>query len=131
LLRSGGSERFVIDKRRYHVNGYYRIYVEGGSIVFQKRINGSKVTLLSATYSPTNHRYWRIRHESASGNVIFETAPDNGGSPGTWTVRYSEAWNTSAIPLGTILFEIKGGTWQAEANAPGTVIFDNFRVARP
>lgn len=113
------------------VNGYYRIYVEGGSIVFQKRINGSKVTLLSATYSPTNHRYWRIRHESASGNVIFETAPDNGGSPGTWTVRYSEAWNASAIPLGTILFEIKGGTWQAEANAPGTVIFDNFRVARP
>ena len=112
-------------------NSYYRIYVEGGSIVFQKRINGAKVTLLTATYSVTSHRYWRIRHQSSSGNVVFETAPDNGGSPGTWTVRFSEQWNTSAIPLGSILFELKGGTWQPEGNAPGKVIFDDFRAARP
>jgi hypothetical protein len=113
------------------VNGYYRIYVEGGSILFQKRINGSKVTLLSVTYNPANDKYWRIRHESASGNVVFETAPDSGGSPGTWSVRYSELWNTSAIPINGILFELKGGTWQPEANAPGMVIFDSFKAARP
>jgi hypothetical protein len=113
------------------VNGYYRIYVEGGSIIFQKRIGSSKVTLLTAPYNPTNDRYWRIRHESASGKVIFETAPDSGGSPGTWTVRFNEPWNTATIPLGAILFELKGGTWQSEANAPGKVIFDNFRAAKP
>jgi hypothetical protein len=27
--------------------------------------------------------------------------------------------------------ELKGGTWQAEANAGGKVIFDNFKVAKP
>src|SRR6185369_3672367 len=81
------------------VNGYYRIYVEGGSIMFQKRVSGSKVTLLTATYNPTNDKYWRIRHDSSSGNVVFETAPDNAGSPGTWTTRFTEAWNTSSIPL--------------------------------
>lgn len=113
------------------VNSYYRIYVEGGSIIFQKRINGSKVTLLTAAYSTANDRYWRVRHDATSGNVIFETAPNNGGSPGSWTVRYTEAWNTAAIPLGSILLEIKGGTWQAESNAPGKVIFDNFRAAKP
>jgi hypothetical protein len=112
------------------VNNYYRIYVEGGSIIYQKRINGTKVTLASASYSSTNHRYWRIRHDAGTGNVVFETAPDSGGSPGTWTVRYTEAWNSSAVPLGAILFEIKGGTWQAESNAPGKVIFDNFRAAK-
>jgi hypothetical protein len=112
------------------VNGYYRIYIEGSSLILQKRISGTKTTLLTAAYNSTNDKYWRIRHESASGNVIFETAADAGGAPGTWNVRYSEVWN-SAIPLGAILFEIKAGTWQSEANVPGTVIFDNFRAAKP
>jgi len=113
------------------VNGYYRIYTEGASIIFQKRMAGAKATLMTAAYNQTNDKYWRIRHDSVSGNVVFETAPDSGGAPGAWSVRYSEAWNTTAIPLGAILFEIKGGTWQAEANAPGKVIFDNFRAAKP
>jgi hypothetical protein len=113
-------------------NNYYRIFVEGGTIIGQKRINGgSKVSLFTAAYDPANDRYWRIRHDSTTGKVIFETAPDNGGSPGSWTVRSNEAWNTSAIPLSSVLFEIKGGTWQAESNAPGTVIFDNFKAAKP
>ena len=113
------------------VNGYYRIYVEGSSLVFQKRISGSKTTLLTATFNATSDRYWRIRHESSTGRVVFETAPDNGGVPGAWTIRYNEQWNTSAVPLNAILFEIKGGTWQPEANSPGRVIFDNFKAARP
>jgi hypothetical protein len=28
-------------------------------------------------------------------------------------------------------FELKGGTWRIETNNPGTVIFDNFRAAKP
>ncbi|MFY9569978.1 MAG: IPT/TIG domain-containing protein, partial [Blastocatellia bacterium] len=113
------------------VNGYYRIFTEGSSLIFQKRIGGTKVTLLSAPYNTANDRYWRIRHEASSGNVIFETAPDNGGVPGAWSARFSEPWNTSAVPLGAILFEIKGGTWRAESSAPGKVIFDNFKAAKP
>jgi hypothetical protein len=113
------------------VNGYYRIYVEGGSIIFQKRLAGSKFTLLTASYNAANDAYWRIRNDAASGNVIFETAPDNNGLPGTWAVRFTESWNTTAIPLSTVRFEIKGGTWQAESNAPGKVLFDNFKAARP
>ena len=113
------------------VNGYYRIYIEGSSLIFQKRISGAKTTLLTATFNSTSDRFWRIRHEQSTGNVVFETAPDNGGVPGTWSIRYSEQWNTSAVPLAAILFEIKGGTWQPESTAPGKVIFDNFRAAKP
>ena len=112
------------------VNGYYRIYVEGSSIIFQKRIGSSKFTLLTATYNPTTDRYWRIRHEQASGRVLFETAPSTGSAPGTWSIRSNEAWDAGAIPLSAVLFEIKGGTWQPEGSAPGKVIFDNFRAAR-
>ena len=63
--------------------------------------------------------------------MLFETASDNPLLAGSWTLRYSEQWNTAAVPLATIVFELKAGTWQSEPFAPGTVIFDNFRVAKP
>jgi hypothetical protein len=33
--------------------------------------------------------------------------------------------------LTSVNFELKGGTWRNESNSPGTVIFDNFKAARP
>lgn len=112
-------------------HNYYRIYVEGGIFICQARIGGTKRNLFTAAYNPTTHRYWRIRHDSISGNVIFETASDNGGLPGTWTMRFSERWDTAAVPVTAVRFELKAGTWQPEPVAPGLVIFDNFRAARP
>jgi phosphatidylinositol-3-phosphatase len=113
-------------------NNYYRIYEEAGVLFVQKRVaSGSKVTMLSAAYSASADRYWRIRHEAATGSVVFETAPANGGAPGAWVERYREAWNTGAIPLTSVLFEMKGGTWQPEAASPGKVIFDDFKAAKP
>ncbi len=112
------------------VDNYYRIYVEGGTLFLQKRINAAKATLLSAPFNAVNDRYWRIRHDSANNMVIFETAPDNAGVPGAWTQRHSEPWSAS-VNLAVVQFELKGGTWQVEANAPGKVIFDNFKAARP
>ena len=112
-------------------NNYYRIYVEEGVFICQAKIAGTKRNLFTAAFDPTTHRYWRIRHNSATGQVVFETAPDNGGVPGTWTLRYSEPWDTSSVPISTVRFELKAGTWQSEPTVPGTVIFDNFRAARP
>jgi hypothetical protein len=45
--------------------------------------------------------------------------------------RYSERWDTAAVPLSSIIFELKAGTWLVESVAPGTVIFDTFKAARP
>ena len=112
------------------VSNYYRIYIEEGTLICQSRIAGAKRNLFTAAYNPVAHRYWRIRHDHATGKVVFETAPDNSGAPGSWTLRYNEQWDTASVPLATIVFEIKAGTWQAEPVAPGVVIFDNFRLAR-
>ena len=112
------------------VSNYYRIYVEEGTFICQARIAGVKRNLFTAAYNPSAHRYWRIRHEQATGKVVFETAPDNSGAPGGWTLRYSEQWDAASVPLASIVFEIKAGTWQVENVAPGTVVFDNFRLAR-
>src|SRR5687767_4423218 len=110
------------------VNAYYRLYVEGGTLFGQRKIGATKTTLFSTTYDSVNHRFLRIRHVSATGNVTLDTAPGSGGVPGTWVQRYSETWNSS-ISTASIVFELKGGTWQVESNAPGKVIFDNFEVA--
>jgi hypothetical protein len=110
---------------------YYRIYVEEGIFICQSRIGGTKRNLFTAAYSSSAHRWWRIRHDPATGRVVFETASDNPALSSSWVVRYSEPWDTAAVPLSSVLFELKAGTWQPEPVAPGTVVFDNFRAARP
>jgi hypothetical protein len=60
----------------------------------------------------------------------METAPGSGGMAGTWTQQYTETWN-SLVVTSAIIFEIKAGTSQVEANSPGTVVFDNFVAATP
>jgi hypothetical protein len=112
-------------------NSYYRTYVEAGTLICQKRINGTKTNMLVTSFDSTNHRYWRMHHDTVSGAVVFETAADNNGVPGSWTERYRETWNTAAIPLTTVQLELKAGTWQMEANRAGTVSFDNFKLAKP
>jgi hypothetical protein len=113
------------------VDNCYRMYVESGNLIVQKKIGGAKSTMLTVTFNATNHAFWRIRHDSISGQIVFETAPASGGAPGAWTQLYAEAWNTSAVPLNSVLFELKGGTWRIEGSNPGTVIFDNFKAAKP
>jgi hypothetical protein len=110
------------------VDYYYRIYVNAGNLIGQRKIAGVKTTLFTIPYDPVNHRFLRIRHDAVTGAATLDTAPSNGGVPGAWVQRYSEIWNTQ-VTLGTTIFEVKGGTWQIEANPPGKVIFDNFRAA--
>jgi hypothetical protein len=113
-----------------NVDNCYRIYVEAGTLIVQSKLGGAKTTHLSVAYNPADHAFWRIRHDAVSGQVIFEAAPADGDAPGAWVELTAQAWNTSAIPLTSVIFELKGGTWRNESN-PGTVIFDNFRAARP
>jgi hypothetical protein len=113
------------------VHNYYRMYIEEGILICQERIAGTKRNLFTSAYNASEHRYWRIRHDQMSRNVVFETAVDNLGVPGIWTLLHSEHWNVAAVPLNTMIFEIKAGTWQSEPVSPGVVIFDNFRTARP
>ena len=112
-------------------NNYYRIYVEEGLLICQSKLGGIKRNLFTSAYNSVAHRFWRIRHEQSTGNVVFETASDNPGVAGSWVSRYSERWDSVSIPLSTLVFELKAGTWQVEALAPGTVIFDTFKVAKP
>ena len=112
-------------------NNFYRWYESGDTIVAEKKIAGTKTTLATFPYDPTADQFFRIRTsvDPASGNrtVVYETAPDNGGVPGLFTVRYSEAWDAHVTPTAA-KFELKAGTSDSIAS-PGTAWWDHFHAA--
>lgn len=113
------------------VNGstHYRIYLEAGTLHFEKKIGGVKTAVGNPlSYVAADHAYWRIRHRASDDTIVFETAPAVSGAPGTWTPRASTLRD---ITITGLKVELKAGTYQSESTAPGTVQFDNVRVARP
>ena len=113
-------------------NDCYRIYESAGNLIGLRRQAAGRgafeTILFSIPYDTTNHRFLRIRNDA--GNVHMETAPGTGGVPGTWMQQYSEVWEP-LISTSAIVFELKAGTSQVEANPPGRVSFDNFVAATP
>ncbi|HYM25648.1 MAG TPA: Ig domain-containing protein, partial [Vicinamibacterales bacterium] len=112
-------------------NNFYRMYESGNTIVAEKKISGAKTTLVTVPYDRTAHQFLRIRNDvddAGVKHVVFEAAPDNGGTPGAFTALYREAWDTH-VGTSAIKFEIKGGTSDSIA-APGTIWWDNFHAGR-
>ena len=117
----------------------YRYIIVGSTLKLQKVIGGTASNVIAPfAYNPTTMKFLRIRHNSANGNVVFETAPEsaaNANLPGAWTIRHQEAWTnwngTSGVQLTSVRFEVRAGTSLAEPNNPGTIIVDNFKVAAP
>jgi endonuclease/exonuclease/phosphatase family metal-dependent hydrolase len=112
-------------------NDFYRWYESGNSLVAEKKIAGVKTTLVNLAYDATADQFLRIRnaYNSATGatEVLFETAPNNNGVPGAFTVRYQESWD-ARVNLTAIKFELKAGTSDAVLS-PGSAWWDTFHAA--
>lgn len=100
-------------------NDYYRISFYGGTLYFQDQV-GSSSGAATIAYSATQHRFWRIRHDPATDQVVFETSPDRSA----WTVQRVVA---RQLPLTAMRVELSAGTYESWASA-GTAIFDNFQL---
>jgi len=109
-------------------SNFYRLYESANAIVAEKKLAGTKTTLVSVPYDPATMQFLQIRYDAAAKQVVFETAPANGTAPGAMTARYTEAWD-SRVALTGIKFELKAGTSESIAS-PGTVLWDNFRAVR-
>ncbi|HKV36831.1 MAG TPA: phospholipase D-like domain-containing protein [Pyrinomonadaceae bacterium] len=117
----------------------YRIIILGSNVKLQKVIGGTASNVIPPfAYNGTSMKFMRIRHDSGSGNVIFETAPASAGDanvPGTWTVKYQEPWvnwnGSSGVQLTNVKFEVRIGTATPDPVASGTLAIDNFQAVRP
>jgi hypothetical protein len=100
-------------------NDWYRISFYGGTLYFQDQVGGSSGAATIA-YSATQHRFWRIRHDPATDQIVFETSPDRA----TWTVQRVVS---RQLPITAMRVELSAGTYELWAS-PGTAIFDNFQL---
>ena len=126
--------RFSVANANSPSSNLYRFIIVGGNVKLQRVINGAAANVIAPfAYNATSMKFLRIRHDPASGNVVFETAPasaSDANAPGAWSVRFQEAWNNS-VQLSGVRFEIRIGTATADPVASGILAVDNIRVARP
>ena len=128
IAQAASSQAYTMFAVGINSSNYYRIFVFGTTLVCQQRIAGNKEDLLTTTYNPANHRFVRIEH--TGGKVVFLAAPDNLGQPGAWVpLHNSRDWATAAVPLTSLMFELKAGISGPDASA-GSAYFDDFRAAR-
>ena len=102
-------------------DNWFRFAAENGTLYFQSNIAGMKASA-NTSYNAYQHRFWRFRHDSESKLMFWETSSDGK----QWTVRHAA---TAQIPVTGLYVELNAGTYQSVA-APGTAIFDNFRIVK-
>jgi hypothetical protein len=84
----------------------------------QSKVGGGKNST-DVPYSPSQQRFWRLRHEAADNQLLWETSPDGE----KWAVQRRL---TPQIPLTGVFVYLGAGTYLSESN-PGTAVFDNLR----
>ena len=117
VLNNGpSSETFLTAER--NLNNLVYIIVEGGVIRAGQRVGGVNLDVGSAPYTPTQHRWWRLRE--TTGVTYWETSPDGR----TWTTL---AARPEPISLTWLELAVGAGTYGPTPN-PGSAAFDNFHV---
>lgn len=98
----------------------FEIYtLDNGNVVFGERVSGT-LYYDAAAYNSVSMRFMRIRHDSSTNTVYWETSPD--GS--SWTVRYSK---TPTLAVTALRFEIFTVASYA-SQYPVTAIYDNVHL---
>jgi PKD repeat protein/phosphatidylserine/phosphatidylglycerophosphate/cardiolipin synthase-like enzyme len=121
------------------VANVYRFIILGANLKLQRVIGGTAANVIAPfAYNATSMKFLRLRHDSVSGNVVFETAPASASDPnlpGAWTVRFQEPWTnwngSSGVQLNNVRIEVRIGTATADPVSSGTLSIDNLKVARP
>lgn len=116
---------------------YYRFTVENAfgtvNLVMRSNLSGNAGAdeggTVTITWSATDHRWLRIRHDTAAGGTIYwDTAPDNSGSPGTWTNRRTLTsastgyFSPTSLQIGFVMCQLSSNA------SPHTYEIDNFNV---
>lgn len=99
-------------------DNWYGFVVESGKLFMQSKVSGRKNST-DVPYSLGRHKHWRIRHEEALNQILWETSP-NGQN---WTVQRRLA---ASLPLTEMYLHMGAGTYRSEID-PGAALFDNFR----
>lgn len=99
-------------------NNWYGFVKEGDKLYLQMKVAGKKNSE-NVTFDPTEHRFWRLRHEATENLMLWETSADGT----TWAILRSVQ---PEIPLTSLYVYVGAGTYIVEGT-PGKAVFDNFK----
>jgi hypothetical protein len=100
-------------------NNWFRFLVADGRLNFQSRAGGLESSP-NIAHDAARQRFWRLRHERRSDEVVFETSGDGV----SWFERRRIA---RPFAVTSLLVELGAGT-ASKVAAPGNAAFDNFRM---
>ena len=100
-------------------NNWYRFVAENGTLYFESKVSGV-LSSAKIAYSPSDHRFWRFRHDASNNLMLWETSSNEA----KWTVRHAI---TPQIPITALYVELNAGTNKI-VSTPGSATFDNFRI---
>ncbi|HEX8456548.1 MAG TPA: S8 family serine peptidase, partial [Pyrinomonadaceae bacterium] len=98
-------------------NNYVLFATGGGNLLFQTAVNGA-MTRTYIPYSPTQHRFWRFRHNRTTDQISWETSPDGIA----WTTQRTVA---RQFPIHALQTQLQAGKYTATTPG-GTTIYDNL-----
>jgi subtilisin family serine protease/regulation of enolase protein 1 (concanavalin A-like superfamily) len=105
----------------YHSSGnYFALNASNNLLASNVWVNGVR------DYSVVNwnqHSFWRLRHDADANTVNFESSPDGV----TWTTLKTVV---APFPLDSLKASLVSGAWGTGNAAPGTAVYDNFRLER-
>jgi len=89
-------------------------------LLFELSLGGGKFSS-AVGFDPSQHRFWRFRHDAPAALVIFETSPDSVN----WTERFRAELPRDRTRL---IAELSSGSLRPSRN-PVEALFDNFIVS--
>jgi hypothetical protein len=84
--------------------------------------SGGVSNSIAIDYDPVAHKFWRIRHDTASATIELETSPDGVA----WTSRRSAA--VVRPPTSVVVTMLAGTYIDLGVPSPGIAYFDNLKL---
>ena len=122
VAKTAGSDSVAIFAVGIDSDNWYNFRLRGDSLYLEAREDGVTIRKI-IDYSQSLHAFWRIRHDVSEDSIVFETSDDGSG----WTQR---GRITRRINITAVKIELIAGTSES-ISIPGTVEYDNFRLAAP
>lgn len=97
-------------------NNWYRFIARAGKLAFQRRLSGAD-DQVEINYDPTQHLFWRFRHDRPRDEMVFETRGENTA----WTRQRALR---RQFPITAMTVELGAGT--SQTTPVQTVAFDDF-----
>ncbi len=101
-------------------DNWHSFRTKSRSLYLESRINGNR-TYERVNFDPVEDRFLRLRHDTVSGDIVFETSPDRQ----VWTIQRRVP---IVIDPSAVKFEMIAGSSDS-VSSPGIAAFDDFEVA--